>query len=685
MSELHSVPIAVVSNRPDDAEAISQTLRNAGCIANCITLPDTQEFGELIISHRPLLLFIFEKDIASERFKHIIGLRNQHLPDVPVLAVQARVNEENIAAAMAAGARDLVSLGNKARLQAVAKREIRHCEQSRQLRDMEEAAQQLEEQLESLVKESPDALMYVHEGIIVSINPALLELLGHSDDNDFVGTPALDLIEESSHTAFKGALVACGQGKWSDHTLEIKIHAADDQVRPVLVELDSAVYDDEPCVRITMRLNKLRDQSTPQKIVSNSIHHPLTGFYRRQRFLSEMGERLKQPLKGGSWILAYVKPDNIHRVREQLGPISSDDLLLEFAKILQENVRNTDLYGQFGGDLFMVLMPRGTLRDATAWAENLRTSVNKNMFEIDTRSIALSCTIGLASYRTEVDDIADLVLHAQKAYQEGYRKGGDQVGVPHHTLDEEQEASGDSMYVKKIKTALMRDTFRLVFQPIASLDNHDQQLFDVLLRMTDQDNRELMPNVFLPAAKRNGLMKNIDRWVIANAIKFCQQQSPCQLFVRLSYDSIPDATLASWIRQQIESAQISPKQLIFQVTESDAENHMREVKALTIQLKQLRCGVAIEHFGVGSRPLQVLDHVPADFVKIDGSLMEGISRDKALQKKIRGFVKAASNKNIATVAERVEDANTMAVLWQIGFQYIQGFYVQGPEEIVLET
>lgn len=685
MSDMLSVPIAVVSKRPDDAEAISQTLRNAGCIAHCISIQDSADLAEVLTRDRPVLLFVFEKDTGSQRFANLMQQKNTLLPDLSVLVVQAQVSEESIAAAMEAGADDLISLGNKARLQTVARREINHCHQARLLRDSEQSALQLESQLESLVKESPDALMHIHEGIVIAVNPAWRKLLGYAEEDDIIGTPALDAFDDSSQAAFKGALVACVQENWSGHELSARAKCRDGTNRPVTIEFERAIFDDEPCIRLSLQPDKHRDRDTPRQIVSESPHHPLTGFYRRQRFLSEMEARLQQRSRGGVWVLAYMKLDNIQKVREQLGPISSDDLLLEFAQMLQEHARKNDLYGQFGGDLFMMLMQRGTLRDATAWAENLRTELTERVFEIDQKSFSVTITIGLAVYRTELEDIADLVIRAQKSYQKGLKRGGNQIVTPNLNKDSKNRQATDEVYVRQIKAALMGDGFRLVYQPVASLENQSLQVFDALLRMVDESNRELMPNMFLPAARRNGLMKNIDRWVIMNAIKFCKLQSPGKLFVRLSYDSIPDLTLIPWLEQQIAAAQINPSQLVLEVTEIDAENHLKEVKQLATGLKEIKCCVAVEHFGVGSHPLQLLGHLPLDFIKIDGSLMEALSTDQGLQTKVKSFVDAAREKGIATVAERVEDANTMAVLWQIGLQYIQGFYVQGPEEIVLES
>jgi EAL domain-containing protein (putative c-di-GMP-specific phosphodiesterase class I) len=78
----------------------------------------------------------------------------------------------------------------------------------------------------------------------------------------------------------------------------------------------------------------------------------------------------------------------------------------------------------------------------------------------------------------------------------------------------------------------------------------------------------------------------------------------------------------------------------------------------------------------------VLEQTPMDFVKIDGSLMQPLSADPNLQDKVRRIVSAAGNLKIRTVAERVEDANTMAVLFQLGVGYMQGHYLQEPEVVL---
>ncbi|MGC1728350.1 MAG: EAL domain-containing protein, partial [Steroidobacteraceae bacterium] len=91
----------------------------------------------------------------------------------------------------------------------------------------------------------------------------------------------------------------------------------------------------------------------------------------------------------------------------------------------------------------------------------------------------------------------------------------------------------------------------------------------------------------------------------------------------------------------------------------------------------------LEGFGGGHGSVGMFDTVQMDFVKIDGALIQGLAGDEQLQQRVRALVEAATKRLVQTIAERVEDANTMAVLWQIGVQYIQGYFVNQPEEVVL--
>ena len=254
--------------------------------------------------------------------------------------------------------------------------------------------------------------------------------------------------------------------------------------------------------------------------------------------------------------------------------------------------------------------------------------------------------------------------------------------VDHREEDTKREAA-DELWVKRIRAALMENRFRLMQQPIASLLGEDKGMFDVLVRMVDEQGGELLPAEFMAAAERNDLMKNIDRWVIGASMTFIASRPVKQLFVRLSKDSVRDKSLLQWLLNQLKSSRIEPGRLAFQISEQIATEYLGDTSELANGLRKIGFRFAIEHFGTGRDPQRLIAHLPIDYLKVDGTLMQGLAVDQALQGRVRDLVDQAKGKNIGTIAERVEDANTMAVLWQLGIEFIQGYFVNEPEQVVM--
>jgi EAL domain-containing protein (putative c-di-GMP-specific phosphodiesterase class I) len=208
-------------------------------------------------------------------------------------------------------------------------------------------------------------------------------------------------------------------------------------------------------------------------------------------------------------------------------------------------------------------------------------------------------------------------------------------------------------------------------------------MFDVLVRMIDPQGREVLPSEFMAAAARNDLLRNIDRWVVGASLSFAAQKKPECLFVRLSKETIRDAGFLEWLDNHLRSSRAEPARLCFQVTQESAASHVAQLKALSAALRQRRFRFALEGFGSGRDSIGMLASVPLDFVKIDGTIVQALARDEELQVRVRALVEAARKHNVQTIGERVEDANTMAVLWQVGVQYIQGYFINEPEQVVM--
>jgi len=135
----------------------------------------------------------------------------------------------------------------------------------------------------------------------------------------------------------------------------------------------------------------------------------------------------------------------------------------------------------------------------------------------------------------------------------------------------------------------------------------------------------------------------------------------------------------------VRASRAEPHRLCFQVTEQTASQYLTQIKALSDALRKRGFRFALEGFGSGRDPQGMLESLAVDFIKIDGAIVQGLAGDPQLQQRVKMLVEAATKLQIQTIGERVEDANTMAILWQIGVQFIQGYFVNEPEQVVLKA
>jgi len=530
-----------------------------------------------------------------------------------------------------------------------------------------------------------DALAVIQEGILVDANDAWAEIFGAKSD-DMVGHPVLDFFDANCHTVLKGALSACQKGRWEADPLRLQALHQDGRTDGVEAWISASIHDGDPAIHVSIPVSAAAPAAAaPADSPPPTQSGEPTHYYQRAHFLQLLGDRVAGERKGGVSALAYLRPDRFGELKDEIGPLASEELLVQLASLVRGIDQPKDLLGRLGGTDFTMYLERGTLRDVEAWAENALKVINSHIFEVADHSVSLTCTMGVAEAAPGTTDIDYLIRCAETALKRGRQRGGNEV-VLEETSDEDTRTQRyDEIWVRHIKSALMDNRFRLLHLPIGSLSGEEKVLFDTLVRMVDEQGNEVLPGEFMPAAARSKLMKNIDRWVIGASFSYCASGKPGTVFVRLSAESISDRSLPEWLDQQLDQHRTPPERFIFQVAETDATHHMKHTKATAERLQAMGFGFAIEHFGLSRDPGQLLGHVTADYVKIDGSLMQGLSSNDSLQEKVRALVNIAKEKQIATIAERIEDANTMAVLFQLGVGYMQGHYLQEPEVVLQEA
>jgi diguanylate cyclase (GGDEF)-like protein/PAS domain S-box-containing protein len=672
----------VMTRSQDHVEAINSTLRKAGHPVHCTWLPDARDLSDAITQLNPDMLVAFIEELGTD-LASIMKIKQQTAPEMPVLIVRSQIDENAIAEAMRLGAQDVVTLENRGRLQSVVSRELRAYRLERALSTTLSSAREYREQLQKFLEGSADAITHVQEGIIVDANRAWLELFGYSGDDALTGTPLMDLFEQETHPALKGALVACLQGKWLDHGLKVQASLSDGSSLPLVLSLTRADYENEPATRISIPANNRKDHDLEVQLADAVKNDVTTGFLQQRYLVAAIRERCAHPMKGGVRQFAYLKPDRFSDIQAAIGVLSSEDFMAQFAELVRRQLTATDLCGRFGGNGFLIMLDRGTARDVETWAENVVQRIGDHTFQFDEKNLSATATVGLGLLPPANPDASAAITDAVSAARRGRELGGNQMYAVDKSDTDTRVQAYDKIWVKHIKSALMENRFRLVQQPVASLLGEDKGMFDVLVRMLDEQGSEVLPAEFIAAAERNDLMKNIDRWVIGASMSFAANRKAACIFVRVSKDTILDKSLIGWLETQLKSLKIEPKRLCIQVTEELAMQYVRQTTELSENLRKLGFRFALEHFGTGRDPLKLLASIGMNFIKVDGSLMQGLSTNQLQQQRVKGLVESAKRKGVETIAERVEDANTMAVLWQLGIEFIQGYFINAPEDVTM--
>jgi len=678
------VPLIVFSQNDDNLSTVNTLLRDAGHPVHCVRINQLNKLAEALEVEPPELVILFDEEPNSD-LAAVASQLSKLQPSPPLLIARQQVNEQAIADAMESGAQDVVSLTHRNRFQAVVDRELQAYRLRVALEKVLSSANQHKQELKTLMAGSTEAIADVQEGIIVSANPTWVRLFGYTDEEDLNGIPIMDICKESDQAAFKGALVACLRGKWDEPKLRLTGSRADGSTIPLDFNLVGVSVEGEPAIRVIIKGDTDTDNS-PEELLEQAVcKDPSTGFFHRHFFLEKIEARLSEQSSGGVRAVAYIRPDNFSRVHDDIGLLATETLLIKLAALLQEFMQPQDIYGRFGGTMFVVLVERGTMKDAETWADQVRQATANHVFEIEQQSTSLTCTVALGEVDAQSTSIDGILSDVEAACRQGRDAGGNRVELIESSGDTWNIQQVDEFWVLRLRAALMNNRLRLVHQPINSLNEVFDGVFDTRVRMLDEQGKLILPDEFMPAAARANMVKNVDRWVIGATLSFCVTKSPSLVFVRLSRDSILDQGLLDWLVAQLNRTGVKPNQICFQVAEEIVAQHLTPTKSMAEKLQDAGFGFAVDHLGTGTDSESVLTQIPMEYTKIDGSLMQGLSRDADIQKKVGQLAQLANQMGIKTIAERVEDANTMAVLWQLGIAFVQGNFIQAHGLVLEDT
>jgi diguanylate cyclase (GGDEF)-like protein len=380
----------------------------------------------------------------------------------------------------------------------------------------------------------------------------------------------------------------------------------------------------------------------------------------------------------------FLDVDDFKSINDARGHQAGDTLLRTLSEELDALAGDHAELARLGGDEFAILLPGADEQAAEAMARRISRRLTEIALPGDGggHGERLSTSIGIALYPTHGTSTYDLLVNADVAVHQAKELGRGQYHLFSPDEQARERLRRRARWVARLERALSTDSLVLVYQPIMHIVTGNISHYEVLVRMRLADDKLDPPGAFIPLAEETGLVRPLDHLVMKKAIAKMAEVTAAgrdvRFAVNLSGRTMEDPDLVHNLERLMRQYDVDPQRLIFEVTETAAVADLRLARKLVTDVRSLGCRFALDDFGVGFSSFSYLKQLPADYVKIDGLFIKNLARSHDDQVIVQALAQVISGFGKRTIAEFVQDAETVDLLRKYGVDYAQGYHVGKP-------
>ena len=436
----------------------------------------------------------------------------------------------------------------------------------------------------------------------------------------------------------------------------------------------------------------IRDVSSERELTDRlayqATHDMLTHLLNRSAFESRIRALLEEShAQGSRHAVIYLGLDRFKLINDTCGHAAGDELLKRVAGQIREVLRNDDILARLGGDEFGVLLKDCELEVAETVAQRILASIEKVRFRKEDKVFQIHASIGVVPLHQEAGSLKEVLMTADLACHVAKEQGRSRVHV-HAEQDVHVEKHHREMqWLPRLQEALDSDRFELFLQPIFPVSDESglPMMNEFLIRLRGEDGRMLAPGLFIPSAERYGLMWQIDRWMVENAIAYLKEVETdweALYTINLSAQTFGDRAFAEFVDMTLESYGVDAGRVCFELTETAAITNIANASDLMMALKDLGCSILLDDFGSGLSSFGYLKNLPVDYLKIDGQFVRDLTTDPLDEVMVRMCQELANVLGVKTVAEFIENQEILEAVKAIGVDYAQGYHLGRPRPAV---
>lgn len=420
-----------------------------------------------------------------------------------------------------------------------------------------------------------------------------------------------------------------------------------------------------------------------RKLSQISNRDPVSDLYNRPYFLAHLERVLVATAANAQPVaIMLIALDNLRSI-ENSDVAAADEVVELAAKRLKATLGPDPIAARFGDAVFTVLLSFANQDALLATARALRESLETQPYALASGDFKLRISIGISIASPTMSEASTLIQQADLAC--GMARDGKDTRIYVHRAqggEQDTDALGQRRLLEEIREAVQQQRMNLLFQPVVSLRGDTTERYEVLLRMRNREGWELLPETVFGLVKRHRIGMVLDRWVIAHSIRVLRERQmrghSVILFVNISPTILQDEELLNWLRSGLQKTGVPAAKLVFEMTETTAELNRQTLLPFLRQLKELGCGISLDHFSGHERAQALVQLLQVDYVKLDPRFTQNLINDKDRQRQLGETVHILATLGVTTIVTGVEDAAILPALWACGIDYVQGFLLQRP-------
>lgn len=427
-----------------------------------------------------------------------------------------------------------------------------------------------------------------------------------------------------------------------------------------------------------------------------TVYDELTNLCNRTSFMGQMNHWLIDKANHTrTAVLLFIDIDGFRLINDTYGHGTGDIVLQRIAEIIRSTSSSREkrcthsdedkpLVGRLGGNEFAVFLPACNENDGMEVAEEIRKMLEKHRFvEISSH---LTASIGMALFPKDGNTVKELVTKADASLSYAKELGGNRIHT-YHGEDLVLEKIHTRMEWKgKIQKAIQEERLEPWFQPILDLKDNQIHHFESLARMRSTNGEIIYPSSFIDTAEVFALITDIDRIIIKKVILhqlcLCKGGKSLVHSINLSILDLEDKKFLQFLRTEISRNSIDPKRLIFEITETAAVRNLDMAVNFIRELRAMGCSFSLDDFGAGFTSFRYLKEMAVDYIKIDGSFIRKLAENKHDRLFVKAIADVAKGMGVKTVAEFVENKETVEIIREYGIDYAQGYYIGKPSPVM---